>query len=199
MKNQDKRNEVIVALAKAYEDGNLLVINQVESILTPNKTELKPALQKVLNSFGSNPLDEKEFYEIFSDGNKFKIETASARGLDVDDFNAVEIAQLANRVIHKVTSKLDDDGIYKTTPNIDKMKLPKTSQLGELTQMTQDGKSEEELMKKAYEYAGLSEGDLTEWEAHLVQDIVLAYMSAVNQQLIDNVSNITPFSRYLKN
>ena len=119
--NREKMNKVVMTLAQAYEQNNEKIINAVEAILTPNDQKLPEKLQKVLESWGTTPIEEPVFSELIKTASIEELKLAAVKDLNIDDFDAIEIGTLANRVLKRITDKIDEDGKYKTTTNIDKI------------------------------------------------------------------------------
>ena len=194
-----KKNKVILALAQAYEQNDKTITDRVESIVLPNEESLPKELQKCLDSWGKTPVDEPEFFELSSKANLEDLKTASVKDLDIDIFDALDIATLANRVYKQITEKIDKDGKYKTTPNIDQVKLPKTSQLRSLKKLAHDKADNEKIDKELFKIAGVKQKDLTQWEADLIKEMMFSYVQAVDKDTLGSYSDRTPFARYMKN
>lgn len=201
MNQQEKRNKVIVLLAKAYEEKDTALTNRVEAIVIPHGEPLPQELQEVLDSWGNTPIQEPEFYELINkDGTTLdEVKTMALKNLNADDFSALDVAALANRVRHKIIGKIDDDGMYKTTPKIDQIKLPTTSQLKHLKELAQTEMSSKDFSNEIYKIADINPKDATEWELMLVEDMFTDFARAVDNNTLGNIIDKTPFSRYLKN
>lgn len=201
MNQQEKRNKVIVLLAKAYEEKDTALTNRVEAIVIPHGEPLPQKLQEVLDSWGNTPIQEPEFYELINkDGTTIDdVKAMAIKDLNADDFSALDVAALANRVRYKIIGKIDDDGMYKTTPKIDQIKLPSTSQLKHLKELLRAETPEPEFLKEMYKIAGINPDDITKWELELVEDMFINFTRAVDSSTLGNVVDKTPFARYLKN
>jgi len=199
MKKIEKKNQVILALAQAYESGNTALTNRIENIVVPDEQKLPKELQEVLDSWGNTPVDEPEFFELTKSANLEELKATSVKDLDIDAFEALDIGTLANRVYKKVTDKIDKDGKYKTTANIDNVKLPKTTQLRALKKLAADGADSDVINKEILKISGVKKKDLIEWEQNLVIEMIFSYVQAVDKDTIGNYTDRTPFARYIKN
>jgi hypothetical protein len=203
MTPQEKKNKVIITLAEAYESKNTNLTDRVEAILIPNVQVLPAPLQEVLNSWGTTPIEEPAFAKLLIEKGTTaeQIKEVSAKDLDLDLYNALDIATLAAKVRSKIMDKIDEEGKYKSTPLIDKCKLPKTSQIKTLKQMVIDKKEEAELNSFIYISTGIEELELnlTEWEADLIREMTISYINGVDQDTLGNYIDRTPFARYLGN
>jgi hypothetical protein len=153
----------------------------------------------VLELWGNTPIAEPKFFEATKTAKPGELSVIAVRDLDVDAFNAFDVGILTERVHKKITNKIDDDGMYKTTPSMDSMKLPRTSQINTMKQIASNNQDDKAIEKELYKAIGLKKTDLTEWEQELVDEIFFAYVEAVDANIIGNVSDKTPFARYLKN
>jgi len=199
MKNQEKKNKVIIALAQAYENGNTALTNRVESIVVPDEQELPKELQKCLESWGKTPIEEPEFFKLTTTAKLEDLKLAAVKDLDIDAFDAIDIGTLANRVYRRITDKIDEDGKYKTTENIDKVKLPRTTALRELKKLAHDKVSDEKITKEIFKRAGAKEKDLSKWEVDLIKEMIFSYVQAVDNDTMGSYTDRTPFARYIKN
>jgi len=199
MKNQEKKSKVIIALAQAYESGNTALTNRVESIVVPDEQELPKELQKCLESWGKTPIEEPEFFKLTTTAKLEDLKLAAVKDLDIDAFDAIDIGTLANRVYRRITDKIDEDGKYKTTENIDKVKLPRTTALRELKKLAHDKVSDEKITKEIFKRAGAKEKDLSKWEVDLIKEMIFSYVQAVDNDTMGSYTDRTPFARYIKN
>lgn len=199
MKTDEKKSKVILALASAYQNGNTSITERVEALLLPDEKKLPEALQTVLDSWGNTPIDEPEFAKMIED-NPLELDTLAIKDLNIDDFNTLDIGLFVNKVRSKVIDYIDDDGKYKSTKNIDKAKLPRTSELKALRKMaSEDGAVDMEINEEVLKVAGLKKKDLSTWEQNLVIQMVMAFANAVTQTTLGNYADRTPFARYIKN
>ena len=196
---QENKNKVIIALAQAYENGNTVLTNRIESIILPDEEKLPKELQKVLDSWGNTPIEEAEFFAATEGSQLEDLKVLVMKDEDIDAFSALDVGTLANRVYKKVTDKIDEDGKYKTTPNIDAVKLPKTSQLRALKKLAIDKETEETIDKEIFKIAGVKAKSLTKWEVDLVRAMTFDYVQAVDKDTLGNYTDRTPFARYIKN
>ena len=196
---QEKRTKAVIALAQAYETGNIAITNRVEAIIMPDDQKLPKQLEACLKTWGKTPIDESEFFELSQTATFEEMKAASVKDLNIDDFDALDIATLTNRLFKQITNKIDDDGKYKTTPNIDKVKLPKTTQLKAIKDLAISDAGEEKLAKEIFKVAGVKAKDLSDWEVALVTEMTYAYIQAVDSDLMGSFSDRTPFARYLGN
>ena len=173
----------------------------IDNIVIPHEEPLPEKLREVLDSWGSSPHEEPEFYNFMSKSGTTldEVKLKALKDANEDDFSALDVANLANRVRYKITGKIDDDGMYKTTPNIDMVKLPKTSQLRELKKLAKENTSQKDLSKEIFKIAGVDAEKLTEWEATLVDEMITAFSQAVDNNTLGNTADRTPFARYIKN
>jgi len=202
-KDVENRTKAIMALAKAYEENNVLLTTRVESILIPSEVNLPDELKEKLQLIKTTPIEEPELQSAFESENSFAFRTTVCKKLDVnvDDYDATVITELTIEALKRFRDKMDEDGMFKTTPNLTNMKLPKTSQLQEMMEMIKNKElTQETFLDKIFEIGGIKREDLTEWEKELVDAIFGEFIKANNdsyamRQAIDK----TPFSRYLKN
>jgi len=197
--NKEKMQKAVMALAQAYEQGNTVATDRVEAILIPEKQELPKELQECLDSWGKTPIEEPVFFELTKSAVLEDLKVAAVKDLDIDKFDALDIATLANRVYKQVTEKMDEDSKYKTTPNIDNVKLPRTTQLRALKKLAVDKADNEKIDKEIFKIAGVKQKDLTEWESNLIKEMIFAYVQAVDKDTLGSYSDRTPFARYIKN
>ena len=196
---KDTRSLALVALARAYEQKDTVVIGRIEAILIPDEHELPKELQECLESWGNTPIEEPEFFELSKSAKIEDLKIASMKELDIDAFDALSIGTFTNKLYKQISDKIDKDGMYKTTPNIDKVKLPKTTQLRKLKQMATDKIENKEIQKELFKIAGVNQKDITEWESDLIQKMIFGYVQAVDSDTMGNFSDRTPFARYIKN
>lgn len=199
MINSKVNQKALIALSQAYALGNTAVTDRIESILLPDNQELPEELQKCLESWGNNPVDESEYAKNIDTATLEEMKMSAIKDLNIDDFNAIDIAVLSDRVYKKITNKIDDDGKYKTTPNIDKAKLPRTTQLRAIKKLATDEVAEEKIYKEIFKIAGVKEKDLSKWEADLIKEMFYAYVQAVDSDTMGSYTDRTPFARYIKN
>ena len=199
MKKQDTKHKSILALAQAYEQNNTIIIDRIEAILIPSEKELPKELQKCLESWGKTPIEEPEFFKMTEAATLEEMKEVAVKDLDIDSFDAMEIGTFTNRVYKQITEKLDEDGKFKTTPNIDNVKLPKTTQLRELKKLAVAQASEEKIDKEIFKIAGVKQKDISKWESDLVKTMIFSFVTAVDRDTIGNYSDRTPFARYIKN
>jgi len=200
----ENRTEVILAVAKAYEDENTALINKIENIVIKKKPTLPKELQEVLDKIGNTPLDEPEIFNAKSVHKTIRVVMGD---LNIDDFSAADVSNLTKEAYIKVSSIVDDDGYYKTTPAIDKVKLPKTTEIEQLVdcaklhvdEATDPDKAQQEIENKIFEIAGVDKNTLTDWEKEVVTTMTYSYMEAVASNTISEASDFTPFAKYLKN
>jgi hypothetical protein len=196
---KDTRSLALIALAKAYEQNNTAITSRIEAILIPDEQELPKELQECLESWGSTPIEEPEYFEASKTAKVEEIKEMAVKELDIDSFTAIDVGTFANRLYRQVTDKIDKDGMYKSTPSIDSVKLPKTTQVKKLKQMATDKIENEEIKKELFKIAGVNQEDITEWEAELIQEMMFGYIQAVDSDTMGKHSDRTPFARYLKN
>lgn len=196
MKRDPKQTDAIIALAKAYEEGNTSIISRVEPVLLPQNVKLPDALEEILNTIGSSPIEEPELYAAINTMKPMEYAKLSLKGANRDDFDALDIGLFVNRVFLKITSYVDEEGRYKSTPALDKMKLPTTSSIVKIQEAAEDKDGFEPSVSDAL---GLDFAVLTDWEKGLAMEMASAFIAAVNGALLGNVVDRTPFGRYLKN
>ncbi len=196
------RTKCIIALAKAYEQKDTTTIDRIEKVLLPQESTLPQELQEVLNTWGYTPIEEPEFFELlYKEGTTLEqVQEAAAKNINTDDYNAVSIAILASEVRKKIENKTDKDGIYKTTPAIDRIKLPKVSQIKTLKKIANtEDITDQQLNEEIFKIAEVKEKDISKWEADLIVDMYLSYIRLVDSGTIGAIADISPFTRYLKN
>ena len=196
------RTKCIIALAKAYEQNDTATIDRIEKFLLPQESTLPQELQEVLNTWGNTPIEEPELYDLlYKAGTTLEqVQEATAKNINPDDYSAIDIAILASEVRKKVENITDKDGVYKTTPTIDKIKLPKVSQIKTLKKMaTTEDITDEKLNEEIFKIAEVKSKDISKWEANLIVDMYLSYIRLVDSGTIGSIADISPFSRYLKN
>ena len=208
----EKKNEVIIAIANAYESKNEALTNMIESIVLPNNN-FAPALQERYEALGDTPQDEPKFYELIEkldearqSGNVEAIEDTNDEiaeyllGDKADEFSALEIANFIDKSIAKIISYQDELGYFKTTPAVSEMKLPNTKDIKKIKKaLSKENVQAEEISKLFFDIAGLKRDELTKWEANLCDTIFMEYYKAVMQSRIGVVASLTPFGKYLKN
>lgn len=199
----EKHTKVVMAIADAYTKKNTLLTDRIEKIVLPEEINLPNELKEKLELIQTTPIEEPELQTAFESENTFAFRTTVCKKLDinVDDYDAATITELTIAVLKRFRDKIDADGMYKTTPNLANMKLPKTSQMQEIMEMITNGELKEEtFLDKIFEIATIKKENLTEWEKELVDEIYGSFIKTNNEsyamkQAIDK----TPFSRYLKN
>ncbi len=199
---EDSRVKCILALAKAYEQKDTTTIDRIEKVLLPQESTLPQELQEVLDTWGNTPIEEPEFFELlYKEGTTLEqVQEAAAKNINTDDYNAVSIAILASEVRKKIENKTDKDGIYKTTPAIDRIKLPKVSQIKTLKKIANtEDITDQQLNEEIFKIAEVKEKDISKWEADLIVDMYLSYIRLVDSGTIGAIADISPFTRYLKN
>lgn len=200
MKPTEKRDLAIISLARAYENKDTALISRVEAILLPDAVKLPPELETALNEWGNNPVVESDMYALIKSAPLEDVKEVAIRKLNLDDFSALDISTFTARVIDRITSKTDADGIYKTTPTLDGMKLPRTSAIRSIKQMILDGKEQDEIEAKAFETVGFADRSvLTDWEQELVLNLLKDFITAADSDALGAMADRTPFARYLKN
>jgi len=190
--------EVFMELARAYEVGNTIITERIESILTPNAASLPEALQNALDKFGDTPIAEPKLHAALQSGDRDEFAKLCSVGVNLDDYDAIEASTFVSRVRTKILTDMDKDGVFKTTPLLDSMRLPKLSEVRAFSDSV-EGKGEAELEESMMELIGLSGVELSKWEKDLVRSIVISYTQATTDALLGKVTDRTPFSRYLKN
>lgn len=198
-KGTSTHSEVFIALAQAYEVGNTVITERIESILTPNELKLPDQLQTALDTLGDTPIAAPEAFSALEKEDPNAFTKACSNGVDLDAYDAVEAGTFIARCRNKILSDVDKDGVFKTTPNLDKMRLPKLSEVRKYSDMAKNGTSEEDLVKHITETIGLGKAKLTEWEQSLVKSIITSYTQVTTDAFIGKVTDRTPFARYLKN
>lgn len=203
--------KMILAISKAYEHGDTAVISRLEAIALPSEEKLPPELQECLESWGKTPIEEPEFFKLATSGTLEDVKAAAVKDLNIDDYNAVDIGTLASRVSNQIQGKIDADGKYKTTPNIDQVKLPRTTQLRALKKLATVATDvadevgitgdtvEEKMTTEIFKIAGVKQEDLTDWEEDLIKNMFYSYIQAVDNDTLGSYSDRTPFARYIKN
>ena len=197
--SKEKMQKVVIAIAQAYNTNNTALTSRVEAIVMPDEQPLPKELQECLESWGKTPIEEPEFFELTQTATFEDLKDAAIKDLNIDDFNSLDVATFADRVYKRVTDKIDEDGKYKTTANIDKVKLPRTTQLKALKKLVIDDAGEEKVNKEIFKIAGVKEKDISEWEANLIKDLTYSFVQAVDRDVVGNYSDRTPFARYIKN
>jgi len=190
--------EIFMALAQAYESGNTIITDRIESILAPNDVSLPETLQLALDKFGDTPITEPLLYGALQGGSMDEFATMCSIGLDLDAVDAVVAGTFIARVRTKILLDVDKDGVFKTTPALEPMRLPKLSEVRSFADTAQ-GRPEEELQVEVLRLVGLENAELSAWEKELVRNIVIAYTHATTEALLGRATDKTPFARYLKN
>jgi len=132
MKPMEKRNLAVIALARAYEQKDEKTIARVETILLPDTVKLPTELEEVLNSWGTSPIEESDMYALIKSAGIEDVKEIAVRTVDIDAFSALDISTLTHKVIQRISNHTDADGVFKTTPKLSAVKLPRTSQIKEL-------------------------------------------------------------------
>jgi hypothetical protein len=199
-KNSKNRDLCIIAVARAYEVGDASLISRIEAAVLPDQVKLPAELEDVLNKWGTTPIAEPEMFQMIKTESLENVKDKAVKGLDIDNFTALDISTLTYRVIDRITRKTDTEGVYKTTQQLDSMKLPKTSAIREIKQMIVNGAVEADIEQKAFESVGFSDRNvLSEWEQELVLELLKDFINAVDSDSIGATADRTPFARYLKN
>lgn len=198
----EKKTEVIMSIAKAYETKNTNVTDRIEAIILPKNINLNETLKEKLKEIKNTPIDEPELYKAIQEENTFvfRVELFKKVNLNIDDFDAIEVGEFMVAVVNKITDLVDEDGMFKVTPNTVNMKLPKTTQLYDFFKLAESGVDAKIVVAKAYEIAGLVKENLTVWEQQLVEETYISFVNINNDiTSFKRAVDKTPFARYIKN
>jgi hypothetical protein len=199
----ETKTKVIMGIAEAYDKKNTRITDKVEAILLPNKIELHPTLKEKLDTIGDTPMAETVLYKSIQEENtfSFKVKLFQKFDLDIDAFDLFETTEFMIEVTRKITDKVDNDGVFKTTESLKTIKLPRASQLESLMKMfTEEGMQVETVRTKMFEIAQVDATSLTDWEKDLVWDMYMAFVTANSNAItLRQVIDKTPFGKYLKN
>lgn len=198
----EKKTEVIMSIAKAYETKNTNITDRIEAIILPKNINLSETLKEKLKEIKNTPIDEPELYKAIQEENTFvfRVELFKKLNLNVDDFDAIEVGEFMVAVVNKITDLVDEDGMFKVTSNTVNMKLPKTTQLYEFFKLAESGVDAQVVVEKAYEIAGLVKENLTIWEQQLVEETYISFVNINNDiTSFKRAVDKTPFARYIKN
>ena len=176
--------EILIEVSKLVKSG---YGEDVKNFINSKKDQtddfiLPKKLQDILDSIGDNPIDEKEVYELTLqiDKQEKSIIDLVLKYLsedDMDEFDIDTIPKFAKKIVKKVTSFKDDDGVFKTTDNLRKWQPPKPSKI----------KKYEDLMKQAM---NIEPDKALEFNAE-VEDFILKSCN------IDSVDNFTEWEKEL--
>lgn len=197
---KDNQVSTYLALDQAYKTGNTALTSRVEAIVSPQDIKFPEVLELVLSDIKDTPLLEPKLFSIL-ENDTMRLEgftkALSAR-VDLDAFDALTASEFISAARHKILDKKDKDGVFKATPAIDQMKLPRISVVKELSEqcMVLDAPEFTEL---ALSVSGLTAEALSNWERELVSEILLSYAVAYATSLGGIMPDRTPFARYLKN
>lgn len=197
--NADIRARCILALGRAYEQKNKAITERVEAIMLPDDEELPKALQDIMDSWGNTPIEEPELFALIESGSMHEVSEFAIKNGDLDAFNSIDINVFTRRVIRKVTLKVDNDGVFKSTAKTDKMLLPTMSKIKMIREKARAQHSVSEVEDEVFNAVGLTKDDLSKWEQELVLDLVTAFIKAGDAASIGEHVDRTPFARYLKN
>lgn len=197
-KGTSNHPEVFMALAQAYESGNTTLTERIESILTPDAFTLPEVLQNALDKFGDTPIAEPVLYKALQEQDMGKFADLCSVGIAIDEHDAVTSSTFIARVRNKILTRVDKDGVFKTTPMLEKMCLPTLSAIRNFSEVNQ-GKTSDTLETELMKLVGLVGVELSLWEKELVNELGLSYAQATTDALLGRVTDRTPFARYLKN
>lgn len=203
----EKKTKVLLAIAREYENKNKNFTDRIESIVLPNELKLNKTLQEKIDDLKDTPIGEPELFKAIKEETalEFKLTLFKHFRLDVDDFDLADSTEAVIAAIKKITDKKDSDGSYKSTPMLDTVKLPRTTQVQELMSIANNKELtnkeiDEKAKSKAYEIAGVKKEDLTKWESELVWEMFLGFVSANTDAVsMRQAFDRTQFARYLKN
>jgi len=199
----EKQTQVIMTIAEAYTKKNTTLTDKIEKIIFPMEINLPNELKEKLELIKTTPIDEPELQTAFESENTFAFRTTVCKKLDidVDAYDAATITELTIAVLNKFRDKIDVDGMYKTTPNLVNMKMPKTSQIQDIMDLVaKDEVTNEMFETKIFEIAGINKDILSKWEKELVDGVYNHFVTANNDSFaLKQAIDKTPFSRYLKN
>lgn len=197
----DNQIAVYLALDNAYKTGNVLLTNRVEAIVAPQEIKLPDALQEIYDSLKDSPILEPELYAVL-EKDDLRLEgftQAIAGAVNLDDFDAIIASEFVSRCRFKILNTTDKDGVFKSSPTLDNVSLPKMSVIKQLAEDWNKGMTVEAFTDRAVEVAVPSGTVLTEWERNLVGELYLSYAVSFVNSIKGVVTDRTPFSRYLKN
>lgn len=195
-KGTTSKPEVFIALAQAYEAENTLLTDKIEAILTPELSKLPDVLQAKLDAVGDTPISEPDRYKMLQDNNR----SGFFRSFEgVNGFDALEVGTFLSRATSRIMSFVDADGVFKTTPSLAEMRLPKMDEIYNITDLTEAGATEGDLEALVYPMVSVDPLVLSDWEKQLCKEIVSNFIRSSAGAAIGLASDKTPFSRYLKN
>lgn len=199
---QNSQIEVFTALNQAYVSGNTFLTDRVEAIVAPQEVKLPDSLQEILDGIKDTPIDEPQLFAILQKDNMNLIGFTEAitSSVNLDDFDALTASEFISRARLKILSKTDKDGVFKSTPSIDQVKLPRMSMVKKLAEAVNQDMPQAEFTDLAVSLAGIPESvSLTSWERDLIGEMFLAFAISYLTSLSGVASDRTPFARYLKN
>lgn len=173
--------------------------------------ELNEQLKNALELVGNTPLDEPEIFEAIdlNPPEKMKMDKLKVVGIALErsglkhtDFTALEIGAFFHEVYHKVSAFEDKEGVLKSVPSIENLRLPNFEDVENIQTKLESlqgidlsvAKPEEfkdltekfvnqttELNDMVWEIAGLDKSALSEWEQTLVVQHIFKFITEVEK------------------
>lgn len=183
MKNQQEMTKILIEVSTLLNKGYDV---EFESLISNIKNkeankEMPEGLQSIFASIKNTPIEEPVLFEIAN-----KISNNEASIIDVvlnflndeqiDKYTINDLSFFAGRVLEKVKSLKDENGIFKSTPNTSMWQPPKPSHIKKLDAiLRRPANTAEEVELKEVEAQNLlieSSGvildNLSDWEKTLV-------------------------------
>lgn len=183
MKTQEEKTKILIEVSMLLNKGYDV---EFENLITNIKNkdankEMPEGLQTIFASIKSTPNEEPELFE-FSD----KISKNEASIIDVvlkflndeqiDTYSINDLSFFAGRVLEKVKSLKDENGIFKSTPNTSMWQPPKPSHIKKLDAIlikpantdAEAAQKEIDAQNLLIESSGVILANLSEWEKALV-------------------------------
>ena len=186
MKNStDKNTEILIKVSEKIAEGYGEDFLKLTTKIDKQKEEetLPEGLKKIYDEVKNTPNDEPELFELTKeiqrqDKSIVDLVLRFMNEEELDEYSIDEIAFFAGMVTRKVTSKKDENGVFKQTKNTEKWQRPKPSAIKTFDKKVKSFNNEtsdeekiklnnefEEFLLKASKMDGVK---LSEWEKELV-------------------------------
>lgn len=191
---QEKQTKLIIEISKLVSEGYMDEFSGMVAKINEKKAkdDMPSELRKIYKQIGNTPIDEPEVYEM---SKKIVSQELSIIDLlmnymsveDMDKYSIDEVSFLAGEIIRKVNAKKDEDGTFKTTPNLKSWQPPKPSHIKKFETLSkkvvEGGKDAlKEMEDFLFEASCVDAENLSEWEKELsteqTQEAILGYVNS---------------------